>query len=93
MTITIKDLPSRRLAVMEHHGDPMKLSITLDKLISWAKAQPINLKPKAGEAFGYGYADPRETPPEELKSGCCFVKNIFLCHVLFVAFIDILRTC
>ncbi|MDN3509324.1 MAG: AraC family transcriptional regulator [Candidatus Neptunochlamydia sp.] len=67
MTITIKDLPSRRLAVMEHHGDPMKLSITLDKLISWAKAQPINLKPKAGEAFGYGYHDPRETPPEEWR--------------------------
>ena len=67
MTITIKDLPSRRLAVMEHRGDPMKLSITLDKLISWAKAQPINLKPKAGEAFGYGYADPRETPPEEWR--------------------------
>lgn len=67
MTITIKDLPARRLAVMEHRGDPMKLSITLDKLISWAKAQPINLKPKAGEAFGYGYADPRETPPEEWR--------------------------
>jgi AraC family transcriptional regulator len=66
-TITIKDLPSRRLAVMEHRGDPMKLSITLEKLISWAKAQPINLKPKAGEAFGYGYADPRETPPEEWR--------------------------
>ncbi|MCW5589372.1 MAG: AraC family transcriptional regulator [Legionellales bacterium] len=65
MTITIKDLPSRRLAVMEHHGDPMKLSMTVDKLISWAKAQPINLKPKAGEAFGFGYHDPRETPAEE----------------------------
>lgn len=67
MTITIKDLDLRRLAVMEHHGDPMKLSITLDKLISWAKAQPINLKPKAGEAFGFGYHDPRETPPEEWR--------------------------
>ena len=39
MTIIIKDLDLRRLAVMEHHGDPMKLSITLDKLISWAKVQ------------------------------------------------------
>ena len=67
MTITIKDLPSRRLAVMEHHGDPMKLSNTLDKLIAWAKAQPINLKPKAGEAFGYAYADPKETRPEEWR--------------------------
>jgi len=43
------------------------LFITLDKLISWAKAQPINLKPKAGKVFGYGYADPRETPPEEWR--------------------------
>ncbi len=52
---------------MEHHGDPMKLSITLYKLISWVKAQPINLKPKAGEAFGFGYADPQETLPEEWR--------------------------
>lgn len=67
MTITIRELPSRRLAVMEHLGDPSKLSITLDKLISWAKRQPINLTPKAGEAFGFGYHDPRETPPEEWR--------------------------
>jgi len=38
MTITIKEQPSKRLAVMEHHGDPMRLSDTLDKLITWAKA-------------------------------------------------------
>ena len=40
---------------------------TLDKLIAWTKAQPINLKPKAGEAFGFGYSDPRETPPKEWR--------------------------
>ena len=67
MTIAIKDLPSRRLAVIEHHGDPMKLSVTLDQLISWARAQPIDLKPKPGEAFGFGYHDPRETPAEAFR--------------------------
>lgn len=67
MDIAIKELPSRRLAVMEHHGDPMKLSNTLDKLISWAKDQPINLKPKPGQAFGFGYHDPREVPAEEFR--------------------------
>lgn len=67
MTITIKELPAKRVAVMEHHGDPMRLSDTLDKLITWAKAQPINLKPKAGEAFGFGYHDPREVTPEEFR--------------------------
>lgn len=35
--------------------------------ITWAKAGPINLKPKAGEAFGFGYHDPREVNPEEFR--------------------------
>jgi len=67
MTITIKELPSKRLAVMEHHGDPIRLSDTLDKLITWAKSQAIVLKPKPGEAFGFGYNDPREVKPEEFR--------------------------
>lgn len=67
MTITIKQLPSKRLAVIEHYGYYMKLSNTLDKLIQWAKAQPINLKPKPGEAFGFAYQDPNEVKPEEFR--------------------------
>jgi len=67
MTISIKEYPARRLAVVEHRGDPMKLSYTLDKLITWAKSQPIDVKPKPGQAFGFGYHDPREVPPEEFR--------------------------
>lgn len=67
MPITIKQLPSKRLAVIEHRGDPKKLSNTLDVLIKWAKAQPLKLKPKAGEAFGFGYHDPKEVAPEEFR--------------------------
>lgn len=67
MEIKIKELPSKRLAVIEHHGDPLKLTNTLDKLISWAKEQPIDLKPKAGEAFGLGYHDPRDVSPEDFR--------------------------
>ncbi|NQY42328.1 MAG: AraC family transcriptional regulator [Legionellales bacterium] len=67
MPITIKEMPRRRLAVIEHRGDPMKLSITVDKLISWAKSQPIDLKPNQGESFGFGYHDPREVPAEEFR--------------------------
>ena len=62
-----KNLPWQRLAMMEHRGDSMTVSITLDKLSSWAKAQPVNLKPKPGKAFGFGYADPREIQPEEWR--------------------------
>lgn len=45
----------------------MKLSDTLDELITWAKTQPIDLKPKADEAFGFGYHDPREVPAEDFR--------------------------
>jgi AraC family transcriptional regulator len=67
MTITIKELPFRRLAVIEHHGDPMRLSDTVDKLITWSKSQTINLKPRPGEAFGFGYHDLRDVKPEEFR--------------------------
>ena len=67
MIVTIKDLPARRLAVIEHHGDPIKIADTLDNLITWAKSQPIDLKPKPGEAFGFGYHDPREVPAEKFR--------------------------
>lgn len=67
MKINIKELPSIRLAVMEHRGDPIRLSDTLDKLITWAKVQPINLKPKPGEAFGFGYHDPKDVEPKDFR--------------------------
>ncbi len=65
MTTIIRDLSPRRLAVMEHHGDPMTLSSTLDRLMSWAAAQPIDVMPKPGEAFGFAYDDPRDSAAEE----------------------------
>ncbi len=67
MDIEIRDLPSRKLAVMEHHGAPAKMSQTLNALIDWARAQPIDLKPKPGRAFGFGYHDPREVAPEDFR--------------------------
>ena len=67
MNITIKELPAKRVAVMEHHGDPLMLSDTLDKLIKWAKAQNIDLRPKPGEAFGFGYHDPSDVDPKEFR--------------------------
>ena len=67
INVNIKELPARRLAVIEHYGDPKKVGETASKLIAWAKAQPVNLKPKPGEAFGFGYGDPKEVPAEEFR--------------------------
>lgn len=67
MNITIKNLPARRLAVLEHRGDPEKVGDSVNKLITWAKSRSINLKPKTGEAFGFAYDDPKTTEPAEFR--------------------------
>lgn len=67
MNVIIKNMEERRLAVLEHRGDPKRVGESVNKLVNWAKAQPISLKPKAGEAFGFAYDDPKTTPPAEFR--------------------------
>lgn len=67
MSVVIKTMKERRLAVLEHRGDPAKVGESVNKFINWNRAQPLNLKPKPGEAFGFAYDDPKTTPPEEYR--------------------------
>ena len=67
MKVVIKEVNKTRLAMIEHRGDPKFLSQSINRLITWAKAQPINLKPKPGEAFAFGYDDPKTTAPEQFR--------------------------
>ncbi len=67
MNVLIKEIPARRLAVIEHRGTPKKLGESVNQLIDWAKSQSINLKPKAGEAFGFAYDDPKTTEPSDFR--------------------------
>lgn len=67
MKVAIKELPSRRLAVITHRGDPQKVGESVNKLITWAKSQTIDLKPRPGQAFGFAYDDPEVVPAEEFR--------------------------
>jgi AraC family transcriptional regulator len=67
MNVEIKSQEAIRLAVIEHRGDPKLVANSIDKLINWAKAQPGNLKPNAGEAFAIAYDDPKATPAKEFR--------------------------
>lgn len=67
MNIEIRNIDKIRLAVIEHRGDPKFVAESVNKLISWAKAQTIDLKPKAGEAFAIAYDDPKTTPAAEFR--------------------------
>ncbi|MCS5711297.1 GyrI-like domain-containing protein [Candidatus Berkiella aquae] len=67
MNVTIKNMNARRLAIIEHRGNPQKIGSSVSQLITWAKAQAVSLKPKAGEAFGFAYDDPKTTPAAEFR--------------------------
>ncbi len=67
MNVTIKNMNARRLAVLEHRGDPKKVGESVNKLVLWAKAQTVSLKPEPGEAFGFAYDDPQTTPAEDFR--------------------------
>lgn len=67
MKVVIKEMKARRLAAFEHRGDPRKVGDSVNKLINWAKAQTLDLRPKPGEAFGFAYDDPKTTPSNEFR--------------------------
>ena len=67
MNIEIKDIKARRLAVIEHRGNPDHVGNSVNKLMTWAQNQALDLKPKPGEAFGFAYDDPKTTAPEDFK--------------------------
>lgn len=67
MNVAIKTIQEKRLAVLEHRGTPEKVGDSVNRLIDWAKSQTINIKPKAGEAFGFAYDDPKTVAPEDFR--------------------------
>lgn len=67
MNVEIREVDKIRLAAIEHRGVPAGVGGSVNRLVTWAKAQPINLKPKPGNAFGIAYDDPEKTPPEEFR--------------------------
>ncbi|MCL9780133.1 AraC family transcriptional regulator [Vibrio sp. S4M6] len=67
MDVIVKQVSSRRLAVLEHRGDPSGLGQSVNRLVTWAKSLPINVKPSAGDAFGFAYDDPATTPAEKFR--------------------------
>lgn len=67
MKVDIKQIDKKRLAMVEHRGDPKLLAESINKLITWTKTQSMNLKPKPGESFAFAYNDPKTTPPSEFS--------------------------
>lgn len=68
--VTIRDEPARRLAVIPHHGDYMKIGAAFEKAGSTALAR--GLGPHLGAMLGVYISDPSNTPEPELRSAAGF---------------------
>lgn len=65
--VAIKHIPTRRLAVIEHRGNPNEVGQSVYKLLAWSKKQPIDLKPEPGEVFGFGYDDAKKVAAKDFR--------------------------
>ncbi len=67
--VTIRDVPSIPVAIMEHHGDPATIGTTIQRFIAWRKAN--GLSPKTNPTFNVFHSDPRTKPPTEYRMDLC----------------------
>lgn len=68
MDVSIISCTKKSLAAIKHQGDARTFGNTVNKLITWAKAQPIDVKPRAGEAYCFAYNDPDAVPVEQFQA-------------------------
>lgn len=67
--VTIRNVPSLPVAIMEHHGDPATIGATVRRFIAWRKAN--GLAPKTNPTFNVFHSAPRTTPPTEYRMDLC----------------------
>ena len=67
--VTIRDVPPKPVAIMEHRGDPATIGATIQRFIAWRKA--TGLLAKASPTFNVFHSDPRTTAPAEYRMDLC----------------------
>jgi len=67
--VTIRDVPSIPVAIMEHHGDPATIGTTIQRFIAWRKAN--GLSPTTNPTFNVFHSDPRTKSPTEYRIDLC----------------------
>lgn len=74
MDVKIIEVEPIPLAVLEHHGDPMRVSNSVATFIEWRKASGLSDYTTQG-TYGVPYNDPLVTPGEEFRFDICGELN------------------
>lgn len=63
--VKVLEVPTTKIAVLEHRGDPALLGDSIRTFIGWRKS--MGLSPKKSATFNILYDDPFNTAPEEFR--------------------------
>jgi len=74
MDVKIIEVEPLPVAVLEHHGDPMRVSNSVATFIEWRKASGLSDYTTQG-TYGVPYNDPLVTPGEEFRFDICGELN------------------
>jgi AraC family transcriptional regulator len=67
--VTIRDVPTTRVAIMEHRGSPATLGATIQRFIAWRKA--ANLHPSTSPTFNVWRSERRPAQPADYSVDLC----------------------
>lgn len=67
--VTIRDVPSTKVAIVEHRGDPTTLGATIERFIAWRKAQ--GLHPRTNPTFTVWRSERRPVSPAAYSVDLC----------------------
>ena len=61
--VTIREVPTKKVAIMEHRGDPATLRATIQRFIAWRRA--ANLHPSTSPTFNVWRSERRPAQPAD----------------------------
>lgn len=67
--VMIRDVPTTRVAIMEHRGDPAALGATIRRFIAWRKA--AGLHPRRSPTFNVWRSERRPASPADYSVDLC----------------------
>ncbi|MBP2311424.1 AraC family transcriptional regulator [Azospirillum soli] len=72
--VTIRDLPTVRVAAISHAGPYMEIGTAFERLYTWAAARGL-MGPQV-RSFAIYYDDPEAVPPEKLRSKAALMLDL-----------------
>ncbi|MBR1176145.1 AraC family transcriptional regulator [Bradyrhizobium sp. KB893862 SZCCT0404] len=67
--VTIRNVPTIKVAIMEHRGDPAMLGATIQRFIAWRKS--AGLHPSTSPTFNVWRSERRPAQPDDYSADLC----------------------